>query len=121
LLPLVTKYAPKPVSDHYAEVLKQTDEIFGKIEDLKKQKSTAAADRAFEASKFDTPPEAADGTRDIATQPKATGPEWVQIDRKWYKKSPNNIYYVNGKKILFIENRQRATPQSANAAAPKAE
>lgn len=119
LKPFVTKYAPKPVSDTYDTALKITEDYTNQIEQFRTSKTktitTKSTDQALSAAEIEgtqaAPTTNESQTRAVAAQAN-NEPQWVQIDRKWYKKTADNIYYVNGKKVLFIENRQRDLPNS---------
>lgn len=46
-----------------------------------------------------------------AEAPGASGAEskddMVQVEGKWMKRSPDNIYYINGRRVLYIDQRRR--------------
>lgn len=63
--------------------------------------------------------DALNGVESPTLQNQATAPEVtrkpsssdiVQIEGRWYKKSPDNIYYINGRRVFFIDNRKREEP-----------
>jgi hypothetical protein len=29
------------------------------------------------------------------------------VEGKWMKRSPDNIYYINGRRVLYIDQRRR--------------
>ncbi len=35
----------------------------------------------------------------------------VQIEGHWYKKTPDNIYYIKGRRVFFLDNRKRDEPK----------
>lgn len=41
-------------------------------------------------------------------KPAASNNNLVQIDGRWYKKTADNIYYINGRRVFFVDNRKRA-------------
>ena len=44
----------------------------------------------------------------------ATAPERdiVQIEGKWYKKSPDNVYYIKGRRILYIDKVKNSATEA---------
>jgi hypothetical protein len=49
-------------------------------------------------------------------KPTAVQSDYVKIDGRWFKRSADNTYMVNGRKVLYIDNRhqQGATPPAGS-------
>lgn len=145
ITPLIVKYAPREISTPIVELKLKTLQAVQAAESFRAQKtmgdpqrltasdSSNGADRAASgdpATGGDAGTGAAQASESGGTASHASSgsvksgpsqPEWVQIDRKWYKKTPDNIYLVNGKKMLYIENRMRTPTAASGTPTPPSE
>lgn len=96
--------AKQPQVIRMLEALDQSDPA---VETVKVSAVKARQDalNGVEIPTLGTSPTNLDADRKVASKS-----DVVQIEGRWYKKSADNIYYINGRRVFFLDKRNREEP-----------